>query len=423
MIKQFLKLTGFFVAALLLWSGCQKSSPIVGNNEGLREITLGVSTPAVTRLVQPGQPDVLNIERPEDGFLFLVGDDGEIHGTFTLMPNVANHDLDNYELSINRLFTTNEVTFRDIDAIVTRVVVVANLEENGLDTAIAALLPLNGENISEVVELTLALYDLPSDLTHSMVEHPFLFADVPLTRNGLEMSPYNINRPLYNANVVLRPIFALIEIGGIGASKVTMVDNVEIEIVNFELGGIWINNYHRLGQLNSVPYAASHVFNANSGDFIAHYIGGTYISSVVHDWFGTPNPNPALPGNGKVAGSGLTVSPAAGYMWSYKVFAPCVTEDDGVTPSIVIRLNNVAHRVYGSAAAPTNTGVRYVTINQFLKADSTEPFPDNVIELFAGRMYRIEQLTFNFDDLRTTPNDPILPFSSAMGAMARVSIQ
>ena len=337
------------------------------------------------------------------GSLFLVTSDGVIVERFPIVENGGT-------LTPNQVFSGNSINRSDLTS--SFGVIIRNLPpslRNGYVVVVGNTpITSNAIHISDIEEVIVDV------LNQGSVGNVHLFGRAPLT------NPTNAvldgNR-LYASLVTMNPAVARLEITNIVGMG---------SIDSFYVEGVFIDNFYRLAQVDgtipatipvSVPGAVAGtpnlINNAQLGRSFDWNSSGypSAFDEILFDWHGDsplPSSNPVITINGNPLGEFPMVSPGAGNVWSYQLFARTTYT---TPPNIVFRLRDVV------VAGTTLPNPQFVTISGFVGYDNNMALNG----FRAGNIYHIPEnmLVFYEGDLSSTPVVP----SGASSLNTRIAVK
>ncbi|MDR2810081.1 MAG: hypothetical protein LBB84_05925 [Tannerellaceae bacterium] len=185
----------------------------------------------------------------------------------------------------------------------------------------------------------------------------------------------------YVAQFELGTLVARLEIG-----KITSAANSDID--NFQVDGIFINNYYASVSLaGNAPTAV--VNNTNTADFVRYSLAYPAADDGILFDYKDPS-NLSL---GTLADNGRSYTPQTGNAWTYNLLAPKTSSAGSLeTPHIVIRLSNIH----------TTNNVDY-NGEWYLTVSGLKVGGDKVTYLEPGKVYHIKNIAFSHANIQPEP--------------------
>lgn len=379
-----LRFMAIFLAATTLFASCSKSdNPGPSDDDRDKKVSIsfvnGVKND-VSRSSGMEIPDDGYAMKFTDGMLYFTDDAGDIVYNVVIAKNAVGSGIHPDDL--------NGETHRfTIPTEASRVYVIGNLKDS---------YP-NAGNISQLTEQVMDMdsqTDLENDKGISLVT---LYG-----ANVLSLSSGKTDE--YEAEVEVRPIGARVEIDKFTAT------NVNGTITSYEIEGIFLYNLYRQSLLTGKK--SGNLFDLKDGtldptDPASFAPGADPLGYLVDDnglyydykaLSDTPDESGIGTSNGQVY-----TPKGTNNVWAYNLFAP--TDATAAFPTIVVKLNNIDSEYINPAA-----GAHWLTIKSLkYAAGETDESGTNIAGQYitsieAGKIYKIENVEFNGNNIETAPN-------------------
>lgn len=299
--------------------------------------------------------------------------------------------------AISELSTAHQtkIAVENVPLTARKIAVIANekdiINTGSLDNALKSTVKL--ENMYDD-DATLAFNQQNSVLTGQ--------ADVPSGSDGTTV----------NVNIEIKPVSSRLEIGKFTAKKEQTPGEGQtaINIKNFDVKGIFINQFYTVGALDPTKNAADRLKVAH-GSTVNNYSAAHYAQCAIteggeeHDFsfmcddyengYGEPAVAGGKPSTAENAIWEVAPTIANRY-WGYPVLAGDEKETNGIydVANIVIKLA-VSYDTDADDATPRT---KYITVVGYKKTDGSK-----VTKFTRSEVYRIENFEFDINDLTDVP--------------------
>lgn len=355
-------LVGLMAAATLITS-CNKDDGTDINSGETSNVFVAVTTPGTGPGTRAEANRVVNDPIAlDEGYIFFTLSNGVI----SRYVEIKNTPSGVNDVDLNTLRSTG-VTVPNVPSSSQKAYIISKIPSG---ITFPVITP-NVTNISEILALPVEVDDL-----HDSADG---IANVPLWGEG--NVAYNIAGTGLETDISVKAIGSRIQIG-----KITGKNDIQ----EYELDGIFINNYFRQMPFSMTLSASSIVDNLSDN---SKYTSAVYDAAGAHylyDETGSPL--------GQFAGSQtLECTPATGSVWAYNVL-PTVgvpSADPTTIPHVVIRLTNVEY--FNGVSNVTVPGPLFLTVSGMSQGSVL------LDEIENGKAYTFEDIQFEYSDLTTTP--------------------